>query len=111
MRTIINHLSLLPTPKPTNITTSALRTVGELSRTSRRGAHGSISVPAGRTAVRALVILSTAFGPVDTLFRGHVSDGLGEAAFAYLAADEVVDAVLEVVDLAYACDFGFVEFA
>jgi hypothetical protein len=35
---------------------------------------------------------------------------LGEAAFADLAADEVVDAVLEVVDLVDAGYFGLVEF-
>ena len=56
-----------------------------------------------------LFVLATPLSAVDTLLGEGIADGLGDAAFAELAADEVVDAVLEVVDLVDAGDFGFVE--
>jgi hypothetical protein len=57
----------------------------------------------------ALVVLAAPLRTVNTFFGKGVADGLREASFADLAADEVVDAVLEVVDLGDACDFCFVE--
>jgi hypothetical protein len=57
--------------------------------TERAGALDRVSV----------LVLAAAFSTIDALFRKGVADGLGQAALAYLAADEVVDAVLEVVDL------------
>jgi hypothetical protein len=57
----------------------------------------------------ALVILAAALSTVDAFFGDGVTERLGESSFADLATDKAVYAVLEVVDLGYACDFGFVE--
>jgi len=57
----------------------------------------------------ALVVLAAAFGTVDALFGDGITEGLCEPSLADLAADEVVYAVLEVVDLVDACDLGLVE--
>jgi hypothetical protein len=76
---------------------------------ARAGAvHGA---GAGDSAgdVAAFVVLALALSAVDALLGGHVADGLEEAALTDLAGDEVVDAVLEVVDLIDAGDLGLVE--
>ena len=55
------------------------------------------------------MVLALTLDAVEALARGHVADGLGDAALAYLAGDEIVDAVLEGVDLGDAGYFCFVE--
>jgi hypothetical protein len=57
----------------------------------------------------SLIIFAAAFGAVDAFLRDCVAEGLCEAALADLPGDEAVDAVLELVDLGDAGDFGFVE--
>lgn len=56
-----------------------------------------------------MLVLTTSFGTVDAFFGSHVPDGGEEPVFAHLVADEVVDAVLELVDLGDTGDFGFGE--
>ena len=60
--------------------------------------------------VAYVLVLAAALSAVDALLGEGVADALQGTAFAELAANEVVDAILEVVDLVDACDFCFVEF-
>lgn len=57
----------------------------------------------------SLVVLAATLSTVDALFGDGITEGLCESSLADLAADEVVYAVLEVVDLVDACDLGLVE--
>ena len=54
-------------------------------------------------------IFAAALGAIDAFFGESVADALKGTAFAELAADEVVDAVLGFVDGLDAGDFGLVE--
>jgi hypothetical protein len=98
---------LLPTPHTAKISTSALRTTGHTAASTLHATHRTVTVATKRSAT--LIVLSTSLGPVDTFLGCHVADGLEEAALADLAADEIVDAVLELVDLIDAGNFGLVE--
>lgn len=92
---------------------SALHAASNLLPAGRDAADNSIPALSDRSGrggdVAALVVAALALGAVDALLGRHIADGLGEAALADLTGDEVVDAVLEGVDLLYACDFGLVE--
>jgi len=57
----------------------------------------------------SFVILAAPLSTVDALFGDGITEGLCKSSFADLSADEVVYAVLEVVDLVDACDLGLVE--
>lgn len=57
----------------------------------------------------AFVVLSFPLGTADALFAHHIAGWLGDPAFAKGASGRVVEAVLEVVDLFDARDFGFSE--
>lgn len=59
--------------------------------------------------VAAIVALALSLGSVDALLGRQVADGLQKTALADLATGEVVHAILEVVDLLDASDFGLVE--
>jgi hypothetical protein len=103
----------------TSVLRSTRHTLTRILRTSRNTARATLysirrtlPIPTQRTLCLdriTLVVLAAPLSPVNTFFGKGVADGLREASFADLAADEVVDAVLEVVDLGYACDFCFVE--
>ena len=103
-------LPLLLAHKPANEATGTLDTA--LDGTGRglaalRNRAGHVVGRAGR--VLAVVALALALDAVHALARGHVADGLREAALADLAGHEVVDAVLQGVDLLDAGDLGLVE--
>jgi len=114
---------LLPTPHPAQVSSGTLntsrntlaRTLDASRNTTRTALHAvrsalSVSAQRSRTLDRvAVLVLAAALGAVDAFLREGVADGLCEAAFADLARDEAVYAVLEVVDLVDAGDFGLVE--
>ena len=85
---------------------SALCTTGDSLSGTFRAAHGRVRNAA---AVGAAVVFAAALCAVNALLAESVADGLQQATFADLAGGEVVDAVLEVVDLVDAGDFGLVE--
>ena len=114
------HLLFLPTTKHTSdIAPSTFGTVGHSSASRlcapsqplacTLGILGNgVCVVGGGSPVGARLILATSFGAVDALFGGHVPDWSEEPLFPNLITDEVVDAVLEIVDLGDTGDFGFV---
>jgi hypothetical protein len=57
----------------------------------------------------AVLVFPTTLSAVDALLGDGVAERLCNTAFADLATDEAVYAILEVVDLVDASDFGFVE--
>jgi hypothetical protein len=59
--------------------------------------------------VTYVLVLAAALSAVDALLGEGVADALQGTAFAELAADEVVDAVLGLVDGLDAGDLGLVE--
>lgn len=59
--------------------------------------------------VAYVLVLAAALSAVDTLLGEGVADALQGTAFAELTADEVVDAVLGLVDGLDASDLGLVE--
>jgi hypothetical protein len=109
---ISSHLFLLPLlpPKSANISPSALRTLCNsaaplLCILGYRIRH--IAERARRRA--AFGVLTVAFGAVDTLFACVIANWLRQSAFANLTRHEIVYAVLEVIDLLVAGDFGLAE--
>lgn len=105
-------LALLPTPKPSNPTAGILRTASHAAAGALHAIDCALSVPAKWALAldrSSLLVLAASLGAVDALLRSQVADGLSEPALAYLAADEVVDAVLEVIDLIYAGDLRLLE--
>lgn len=56
-----------------------------------------------------ILVLAAALSAVDALLREGVADALESTAFAELAANEVVDAILGLVDGLDAGDLGLVE--
>lgn len=108
---------LLPTPQSSQI---APRTLPRICNTLASVAHATSHCPS--TALHAIdsalaiaserslrldgvsvLVLAAALSAVDALLGQRVADGLREAALADLPGDEAVDAVLEIVDLRYAC--------
>lgn len=69
---------------------------------------GSVSDGA-EVARRARLVFAAALGAVDAFLGDSIADGLQHASLADLAADQVVDAVLRLVNGLDARDFGFVE--
>lgn len=60
-------------------------------------------------SILALIIFPLPLSSVDAVLASHITDGLGNATFAELAANCVVDAVLEIVNLLDTGDFGLAE--
>ena len=105
-------LSLASTKHASNVSTSTLRAASNTARTSLHTICSTLSIPTqwSLTLNRvSLVVLAAALSTIDTLFGDGITQGLCESSLADLAADEVVYAVLEVVDLVDACDLGLVE--
>lgn len=103
----------LPPKRAPNPPPSALRPTRNTSSRPLQPIHSPLSITPQRplTLKRPpLLIFTPPLGAVDSLFGERVAYGLSETAFTELAADEVVDAVLEVVNLVDAGDFCFVEF-
>lgn len=103
----------LPPKRAPNPPPSALRPTRNTPSRPLQPIHSPLSIPSQRplTLQRPpLLIFTPPLSAVNPLFGERVAYGLGETAFTELAADEVVDAILEVVDLVDACDFCFVEF-
>lgn len=102
---------LLPTTKQsTNVTPSRLAAVDEATADLLAPLGERIdNTPRGARRVAPAVVLALALGAVDALLGDCVADGLQQAVLAKLAGDEVVDAVLELVDLLDAGDLGLVE--
>jgi hypothetical protein len=59
--------------------------------------------------VLPVLIFPTALRTIDPLFTHRISQGLRDAALAHGTGYEAVNAVLDLVDLIDARDFGFVE--
>lgn len=107
---------LLATPHTTKITSctpsSARNTRANVLRTTLYAINSALTIaaqrPLGLDGV-AVLVFSAPLSTVDALLGHSVANRLCKAALAHLARDEVVDAVLEVVDLGYACYFGPIE--
>ena len=56
--------------------------------------------------VASVVVLALALCTVGSLLRDEIANGLEQATLANLAGDEVVDAVLQVIDLLDTGDLG-----
>lgn len=84
---------------------------GALSTTNNSVRRAVQRTSTGRILVdvATIVALALSLGSVDALLGRQVADGLQKTALADLATGEVVDAILEVVDLLDASDFGLVE--
>lgn len=105
-------LFLPTTHQPTHPTSRALRPISYTPRTPLDAISSTLAVPAQRPLAfkrPALLVLAATLSTVDTLLGYDVTDGLCETALAHLSGYQAVYAVLEVVDLSDACDFGFVE--
>lgn len=102
---------LLPTTKQsTDVTPSRLAAVDEAPSNLLAALSERVdNTPRGAGCIAPAVILALALGAVDALLGDCVADGLQQAVLAKLAGDEVVDAVLELVDLLDAGDLGLVE--
>jgi hypothetical protein len=105
-------LSLATTEHTSNVPTGTLRASRKTARTSLNSIRSTLSIPTQRALSLnrlSLVILAAPLSTVDTFLGDGITEWLCDSSLADLAADEAVDAVLEVVDLGYACDFGLVE--
>lgn len=105
-------LSLAATKHASNVSTSTLRAASNTACTSFHTICSTLSITTqwSLTLNRvSLVVLAATLSTVDALFGDGITEGLCESSLADLAADEVVYAVLEVVDLVDACDLGLVE--
>lgn len=114
------RLPLLSTQESSQIATSAFCTFGNVTGTpfstlSHARAsllcvlNGWIGYSAHRTTIASFVVFALAFHAVDALFTGQVADGLEESTLANLSADEIVHAILEMINLINACNFCFAE--
>jgi hypothetical protein len=90
-----------------------LQPPGDLLTTGGNSSNNSIRTGGHRPGrfgdIASLIVAALALGAGEPLLGRHVADRLGQAALSDLSCDEVVHSVLESVDLAYACYFGFVE--
>ena len=106
------QISTCTLPRIRNPLPSITHTTSHRARTTLHTIHSTLAISTQRSLTLdrvAMFVLSAALSAVDALFRECVADGLRKAALTNLAGDEVVDAVLEVVDLGDACHLGFVE--
>lgn len=95
----------LPAPERAHVSPGTLRPVGDFASTG----GDTVGHTARRTIIGALVVLAAPLGAVHAFLGCIVAQWLREPALADLAADEVVNAVLEVVDLVDTGNLCFVE--
>jgi hypothetical protein len=116
-------LLLLSTPDAANPAASALgsssksfagalRSASNTSSGALQSANGTLSVSTKWALAlerAALLVLASSLSSVDALLREGIADRLSKTTFANLAADKIVDTVLEVVDLVDTSNFSLVE--